>query len=170
VGIHIEPLYLAAVVAMWIAVYHVTYGLIGIARNPTLVCWSVGPFGVSVIALRQSPARRIVAQLAVAAATLASIANISLYVVEPPPIRGLGQSLTTHIAVIAIPVVALTLAHLWQLAREHRYPLWGEARVLAAVQRSLATGAHIFFTPMGRAFVRERFGATPPEFLQMVRY
>ncbi len=41
--------------------------------------------------------------------------------------------------------------------------------MLTAVQRGLATGARIYFTATGRAYLRERFGATPREFLSMVR-
>jgi hypothetical protein len=54
--------------------------------------------------------------------------------------------------------------------RARRYPLWGEARVMAQVQRSQATGATIIFTALGRSFLRDRFGVTPGEFTRMVRY
>ena len=170
VDLHIHALYLALIVLVWIAAYHVAYWLVALARDPSLVCWSVGPFGVSVVSLRRPPTRRLVTQFAVAAVVLAVLSYVSLYLLVPPPIAGLGRTFAAQVVTIAIPVVLITFARLFGVARDHRYPLWGEARVLTGVQRSLATGARIHFTPRGRVFLRERFGATPHEFLRMVRY
>jgi hypothetical protein len=47
-----------------------------------------------------------------------------------------------------------------------RFPLWGEARMLALVERSRALGSRVHFTSAGRQLLRERFGATPREFLR----
>lgn len=168
--LHIHAFYLTLVILVWIAAYHIAYWLVALARDPSLVCWSVGPFGMSVVSLRKPPARRVVAQLAVAAIVLTFFAYVSLYRLVPPPIAGLGTTPSAQIATLAIPVAIITCARLLIVARDHRYPLWGEARVLTGVQRSLATGARIYFTPRGRDFLRERFGATPHEFLRMVRY
>lgn len=167
--IHIHLFYLAAIVLIWIAVYHVTYWGVAAARDPALVCWSVGPFGMSVVSLREPPARRVLTQLVVAALALGVVTYATLFALQPPPIAGLGQAHRTQLLIVAIPVVALTIARITGVIRERRHPLWGEARVLAGVQRSLATGARIFFTPAGRTYLRDRFQATPPEFLRMVR-
>lgn len=168
--LHIHTLYLAFIVLVWIAAYHVAYWLVALARDPALVCWSVGPFGVSVVSLRRPPARRVLAQFAIAAIVLAIFSYVSLYLLEPAPVAGLGRTFAAQVVTVAIPVLLVTFIRLFGVARDHRYPLWGEARVLTGVQRSLATGARIYFTPRGRAFLRERFGATPHEFLRMVRY
>ena len=168
-AIHIHLVYFAAIVLLWIAVYHVAYWAVALARDPALVCWSVGPFGISVVSLREPRARRVLAQLVVAALALGAISYASLFTLQPPPIAGLSQAPRAELVVAAIPVVALTIARLVGVFRERRHPLWGEARVLAAVQRSLATGARVYFTPNGRAYLLERFHATPPEFLRMVR-
>lgn len=168
--LHIHVFYLTLVILVWLAAYHVSYWLVALARDPALVCWSVGPFGMSVVSLRKPPARRVLAQLCVAAVVLIFCTYVSLYRLVPPPIAGLGTSPSAQIATIAIPVVIISCARLLALARDHRYPLWGEARVLTGVQRSLATGARIYFTSRGRDFLRERFDATPHEFLRMVRY
>ncbi|HLZ23089.1 MAG TPA: hypothetical protein VKQ30_13290 [Ktedonobacterales bacterium] len=165
----IHLVYFAAIVLLWIAVYHIAYWAVALPRDPALVCWSVGPFGVTVVSLREPPARRVLAQLVVAALTLAAISYASLFALHPPPITGLSQAPRTQLVIIAIPVIVLTITRIVGVIRERRHPLWGEARVLTGVQRSLATGARIFFTPHGRAYLRERFQATPPEFLRMVR-
>lgn len=168
--LHIHALYLALIVLVWIAIYHVAYWLVALARDPALVCWSVGPFGMSVVSLRKPPTSRVVAQLFVAALVLTFFTYVSLYRLVPPPITGLGMTVSAQVVTIAIPVILISGARLLAVARDHRYPLWGEARVLTGVQRSLATGARVYFTPRGRAFLRERFDATPHEFLRMVRY
>lgn len=166
---HIHVFYFAAIMLVWIAVYHVAYWMVAITSDASLVCWSVGPFGISVVSLREPPVRRLLIQLGVAALSLAIICYATLFALQPPPIVGLSQAPREQIFIVAIPVAALTLARLVGVVRERRHPLWGEARVLAGVQRSLATGARIYFTPNGRAYLRERFQATPLEFLRMVR-
>lgn len=168
--LHIHTLYLALLVLVWIVTYHVVYWLVALAHDPSLVCWSVGPFGVSVVSLRRPPARRVFAQFSIAAAVVAFLSYVSLYRLVPPPVAGLSTAVAAQLATIMIPVLLITGARLFSVARDHRYPLWGEARVLTGVQRSLATGARVYFTPRGRDFLRERFGATPHEFLRMVRY
>ena len=67
VELHVQPIYLASVIALWIIFYNVVYWLVAIARDRSLVFWSVGPFGVTVASLHEPPARRIAAQLGMAA-------------------------------------------------------------------------------------------------------
>jgi hypothetical protein len=165
----IQPLYLAVIVVFWLIVYHLTYRLLSLAGDRSLVFWSLGPFGVSAVSLREPGAPRVVAQLLAAAGLLAVVCYVTLYLIVPPPIPGLSQAPLDRLAIVGAPVAAITLAHIFAVLRERRYPVWGEARVLSGAQRSVATGGRIFFTRAGRAFLRERYGATPGEFLTMVR-
>ncbi len=167
--IRIHALYLASVLLLWLATYHVAYWLAAIARDPDLVCLGVGPFGLSIISLREPPPRRVLAQFVFAALVLACVTYASLFVVQPPPIAGLDRAPSARLVAVLVPVAALSASRLFSVVRDRLYPIWGEARVLAGVQRGLATGARIYFTPAGRAFLRDRFGATPHEFLRMVR-
>jgi hypothetical protein len=169
VEIHIQPFYLASVIALWIIVYHTVFWLVGIVRDRSLVFWSVGPFGVTVASLREPPARRILAQLGMAALSLIALAYINLFLIVPPPISGLNPRLSSRLVTVAIPAIILTAGHTVGILRERLHPIWGEARVLARAQKSLATGARIYFTRAGRAFLRDRFDTTPNEFLHMVR-
>lgn len=165
----IHPLQLAVIVACWLVTYHVTYRLLSVARDPALVFWTVGPFGLATVSLREPKTSRVASQLLGAAAILAALCYATLYLATPPPIAGLGQAPLDRLVVVAAPVAAVTLAQLFGVLRERRSPLWGEARVLAIAQRSSALGSRIFFTRAGRIFLHERFGATPSEFLAMVR-
>ena len=168
-NVHINPIYLTGVILAWFIIYHLAYALIAIARDRSLVCWSIGPLGISAITLREPPARQVLTQLLVAALAVAGATYASLYLLEPPPISGLHQAVSAQLIAVLIPVALLTIWRLLSILRERRFPLWGEARVLASIQRSRATGALIVFTTLGRNFLRDRFGATPGEFLHTAR-
>ncbi|HEU5348182.1 MAG TPA: hypothetical protein VFU63_06185 [Ktedonobacterales bacterium] len=169
-SIHINPIYLTGVILAWFAIYHLAYALIAITRDRSLVCWSIGPLGISAVTLREPPISQVVAQLICAALAVAGTSYASLYLLTPPPIAGLEQTLSGQLVAMAIPVALLTLWRLLGIVRERRFPLWGEARVMASIQRSRASGALIVFTTLGRNFLRERFGATPGEFLRAARF
>jgi hypothetical protein len=170
VSIEVHAIYLMAVVVTWLVAYHAVYWLTALVRDPSLICWSVGLLGLRVVPLREPSLGQRLTQLLLAGTAVAALAYATLFVIQPSPLAGLDQAPSARALAVAIPVVALTLWRLLAILRERRFPLWGEARVMAAVQRSRATGALVVFTPAGRAFLRERFGATPHEFLRMVRY
>jgi hypothetical protein len=167
--IHIEPLYLLFMVVVWLFLYLAAYWIVAITRDPSLVCWAVGPFGVMTMSLREPPARHLVVQFVAAASVLAAAVYTSLFVVHPAPIAGLRDSLGVQITAVAVPVIIATVGRLAALLVSRRFPLWGEARVLTGIHRSAALGARVYFTPQGRAYVRDRFGITPHEFLRLVR-
>lgn len=169
VSIHIEPLYLCIDIVVWMLMYHATYRIVGVMRDPSLVCWAVGPFGVTPISLREPSVKNRIAQFVLAAAIMMAAVYVSLFGVMRAPISGPDISGAMRLLVAVVPVVIATVIRLFLLALSRRYPLWGEARVLTRVQRSVALGARIYFTRRGRMFLRERFGATPHEFLRMVR-
>ena len=168
--VHIYPLYLLVVVLLWLLVYHIAFWTVALIRNPSLVCWSLGPFGITVVSLRQPSLLRLVTQLAISAVALGCTDYASLYLLMPPPIAGLARDASLRALAIALPIFVLSAFHIFGAIRARLHPLWGEARVMSSVQRSLATGARVYFTPMGRTFLRERFDATPAEFLRMVRF
>jgi hypothetical protein len=51
--------------------------------------------------------------------------------------------------------------------RDLRYPLWGEARILCSLQFLRASWASIHFTPFGLSYLRDHFGSSPSELLQV---
>lgn len=168
-SLHINTVYLIVVMLIWLLIYHIVYAAVAIARDPSLICWGVGPFGFTVIGMRRPTWGQALVRLLVAGMALGVVAFISLFVARPAPISGLPQMLSDRLALVSALVALATILRVLGSVRDWRFPLWGEARVLASVQRSIATGAILFFTPLGRAFLRERFGATPNEFLQTIR-
>lgn len=167
--ITVNPIYLASAVVAWMVVYHAAFCLVALARDRSLICWSLGPLGFSVIALREPPVRQVAVQLLAGGVAAAVAVYATLFVVHPAPVNGLDTLDYGPLLAVAVPVAAFTVARVALLFADLRTPLWGEARVLARVQRSMATHALVVFTPAGRAFLAERFGATPTEFMHQVR-
>ncbi|HLY31254.1 MAG TPA: hypothetical protein VKQ36_09505 [Ktedonobacterales bacterium] len=168
-GGHINLFYLVLVTLGWVLVYQAIYWALAIVRDPSLICWGVGPFGLIIVTLRKpGPGLRLI-QLVAAGLALASVADASLFLARPGPITGLSQTPLAELGVVALVVALATGVRLLANVRMQRFPLWGEARVLATVQQNVARGAILVFTPLGRAFLRERFGATPGEFIQTMR-
>jgi hypothetical protein len=168
-GPHINLLALAITVFACLLAYHLAYRLAIILRDPTLVYWGVGPLGMTAVTLRRPPASVRLGQFFYGALAMAAALYLALFVARPAPIAGLMPNSETLLFAVLGPIAAVTLAALIAQLLARRYPLWGEARVLSSAQRSLALGSALFFTPLGRAFLHDRFNATPSEFIQIIR-
>ena len=168
-GVHLNPLYLIVTAAVWLLMYHLVYRFALILRDPALICWGVGPLGMIAISLRKPRPSLLIAQFVYAALAMGCVVYFSLFVVQPAPISGLPHTGGAILTLVVAPVALVTLIALLAQARGRRYALWGEARVLSATQRATALGVILFFTPLGRAFLHDRFNATPSEFLQTIR-
>jgi hypothetical protein len=168
-GIHINPLYLTLTVLACLLAYHIAYRFAVILRDPSLVYWGVGPLGVTAVTLRRPRVSLRLAQFFYGALAMAASIYLALFVARPAPVTGLTSDGETLMVAVAAPVALVTLVALVAQLWASRHPLWGEARVLSAAQRSLALGSSLFFTPMGRAFLHDRFNATPSEFIQIIR-
>lgn len=168
-GVHLNPIYLIIAAAAWLLIYRLVYQLALILRDPSLVCWGVGPFGMTTISLRKPRAMLMAAQFFSAALAMGCVVYFSLFVTQPAPVSGLPHTGKAILLTVVAPVALVTLITLLAQARGRRYALWGEARVLSAVQRATTLGALLYFTPLGRAFLHDRFNATPSEFIQTIR-
>jgi hypothetical protein len=73
-----------------------------------------------------------------------------------------------EIAVIVIGVLLSSTLDFVNALRDLRYPLWGEARILQNMQLLRTTWASIHFTPFGLSYLRDRFGSSPTELLQVL--
>ncbi|HEY7780925.1 MAG TPA: hypothetical protein VIC85_12000 [Ktedonobacterales bacterium] len=166
VALHVHALYLTGWVIIWLATYQLACWLVAAARREAPLCWIVGPLGISAVHLRAPSRGALLLELALPPVLVTAVCYASLYVIQPGPISGLAPTLAPRLAVV---VLTLAVVGGWRVLRalgELRFPVWGEAGVLARVQRSRALGALVHFTPAGRDFLRDRFGATPREFLR----
>lgn len=168
-AVHINSLYLVGVVVIWALLYHFVYRLALILREPSLICWGVGPLGVTAISLRKPSPAVMVSQFIYAGLAMACAVYFTLFVAQPTPVRGLPMTGTAILAAVGGPVALMTLVTGLAQTRQRLHPLWGEAHVLIAVQRARALGALLIFTTLGRTFLHDRFNATPTEFLQTLR-
>jgi hypothetical protein len=156
-------------VIVCLAVYQIACWLMLLLPRRSLIGWSVGPLGIRAIALGKPARHVLVAQFLAPVLVLAGISYADLYIDHPWALGGLdhrpaARALTT-LAALVVGVLLQALRFMGDL----RFPIWGDARVLATVQRSRALGGVVLFTARGRAYLSERFGATPREFLLSVR-
>ena len=166
---HINILSLIIAVFACLLAYHLAYRLALILRDPTLVYWGVGPLGMTAVTLRRPSVAVRLGQFIYGALAMAVAIYLSLFVAHPAPIEGLTATRQTLLLAVLGPVALVSVIALVAQLWTRRYSLWGEAHVLSSAQRALALCSIIFFTPLGRAFLHERFNATPAEFTQTIR-
>jgi hypothetical protein len=161
-----SALYLVGVVVVLLATYQLAGWLVAHLHQRSLVCWSVGPLGVSAVYLRPPSLLSRVIEAAVPAAAVAGVSYLMLYQVAP---SALLVALNVPLRRVGLLLISAALAAGLQGIRlfgDLCFPLWGEARMLALVERSRTLGSRVHFTPAGRQLLRDRFGATPHEFLR----
>ncbi len=153
---------------LWIGLHEAGYLLLGLARRRIMICWSIGPLGIATTYAREPGSAFLLLQLLAPAALAALFLRFALFGTMPPPILGLPAGALAQWLTVLLSLALTSGVRAVMLARDWRYPIWGEARLLRSVAWCRATGAAIFFTAFGRAFLRERFQVTPREFLQTV--
>ena len=167
-GLEVHALQLLWSLVFWITLHEAVYLLLGISQRRLLVCWSIGPLGVTTTYAHEPGRGFLIAQLLAPAVLAALFLRFSLFESTPPPVLYLPQGVLAQVITVLASVILTSSIRAMMLVRDWRYPLWGEARLLRSVSWCRATGAVIYFTAFGRAFLRERFQATPREFLQTV--
>ncbi len=165
-GLQIHLLQLLSMLAFWIALHEGAYLLLGILHRRSLVCWSIGPLGTTTTYLQKPGQGFLLLQLLAPAILAALFLRFCLFETMPPPIASLPDGTLAQALTMGFSVLCTSTFRALMLVRDWRYPLWGEARVLRSVSWLRATGAFIYFTAFGQAFLRERFEATPHEFLR----
>lgn len=163
---HVHPLPMVWAMVVWGATYLLASWLVAMTQRKMLVCWSVGIFGLMVVYLRAPSLLFRTAQVTIPAMLVSIACYASLYLSRPEPIVGLDQQSAARLLVFCGAFAIVGGLELARVIGDLRFPLWGEARVMALVQRSRALGGLIHFTPAGCRFLRERFGATPREFVR----
>jgi len=166
VQVHVIQLFWSLL--LWIGLHEATYLLLGMLARRALACWSIGPLGIATTYLRDPGRLFLLAQLLAPAVLAALFLRFTLFQATPAPIRHLPDGALAQVLAIFISLVLTSGIRAALLARDWRFPLWGEARLMRGVSWGRATGAVIFFTAAGRAFLRERFHVTPREFLQTI--
>src|SRR5579863_2228745 len=111
-ALRVHALYLLWVVVLWLAIYQAAYWAVTMTRRRSLVCWSVGLFGVAALYLTKPPLPLRLAQLAVPALLVGGASYVSLYVLQPAPISGLDQQPLARLATVATAALVVSLVQL----------------------------------------------------------
>lgn len=164
--LQVHTLQLFEFLAFWLALHEGTYLLLGMLRRRSLVCWSIGLLGAATTYVRTPGRLFALLQLLLPAILAAGFLRFSLFAVTPGPIENLPHGTLAQALTVVFSLLFTSATRALMLLRDWRYPLWGEALVMRNLSWSRATGAFIYFTAFGRAYVRDRFQATPREFLQ----
>jgi hypothetical protein len=169
VPIAVHPVELTALILLWILAYVGTCLMLTALRADPPVGWSVGPFGISAIFLRAPSALYCLWQLLLPALVAALVLYFGLFYTSPPPILGLPHTPGAEVVAVLVGAVGMSGGNMRRIVRDVRYPLWGEARMLHAVQHARALGGKVYFTTFGRIYLREEFDTTPQDLLQALR-
>lgn len=155
-------------VFLWLLTMQLLTVVLAQLGGRALIAWNISMLGVAAIYLRRPPAVMRFLQLVGPLAGAALAAYLLLRDRVVPPISNLPDTLWVRAAVALGGSLLLGLPRLLGALREARFPLWGEARVLDRLARG-APGQITYFTASGRTYLRDRFNATPEEFLRTVR-
>lgn len=166
--IQVHPLSLLALLVLGLLTMQALALLLAPTPGRSLLAWSVGVLGISAIYLRKPNAALRFLQLFLPLAGMASVIY-GVLTVQPLPVTGLADGPTTHRLLDATLALVLSLPRLLGALHELRFPLWGEARMIDRVARGQTLGTNFYFTAAGRVYLRDRFGASPDEFLRIVR-
>ncbi len=161
--VHLLPL--VSLLLVWVAVYQLLALLVAQLSRGSLVAWSLGVFGINAIYLYKPHALVRLLQFTLPMVG-AGVASFWLVRMQTVVLSGVPNTKATQIAIAAVETVVLSLPRWLGALAELRFPLWGEARFIDRVARGQGT---ITFTTMGRAYIRQRFSASPEEFLRIVR-
>jgi hypothetical protein len=162
----VHPAELTTVILLWILAYALTYLLVSSLRADPLIGWSIGPFGISTIFLREPSWPYRLLQLFLPAIVAALVMDLGLFHLTPPPIPSLPHTPAAEVPIAVLSGLAVSSGSIRRIVRDLRYPLWGEARMLHTLHHVRSLGGKVFFTAFGRIYVREAFGTTPQDFLQ----
>jgi len=162
---HVQIIALVSLIVVWLAVFQVLVLLFAQLARGALAAWHLSFLGVTTIYLRKPNALvrflQFVSPLLGAASAVYWLGRL-----QPILISNLPATKYLHLAVAAATTLILGAPRIFGALYELRYPLWGEARFIDRVARTPST---IAFTAVGRAYIRERFDATPEEFVRIVR-
>lgn len=163
-AVHLVPL--VSLLLVWIAAYQLLALIVAQLSRGSLVAWSLGIFGINAIYLYKPHALVRLLQFTLPLIG-AGVATFWVARIQTALISGLPNTKATQIGIAVAETLVLSLPRWIGALAELRYPLWGEARFLDRVARGQG---NITFTAIGRAYIRQRFAATPAEFLRIVRH
>jgi hypothetical protein len=156
---------LIAFLVLWPGLVVCSRLLISSLRNDPLICWAVGPLGITMLYLSELSSPFIILSVFLPAIVSGVVLYFGLFSMLPSPLE-LPHRLLIEIPLIAFGILLTSAFDILNALRDLRHPLWGEARVLRTLQFLRVSWTSIHFTNFGITFLRDHFGTTPTELLQ----
>jgi hypothetical protein len=156
---------LIAFLLLWPGLVVCSRLLISSLRNDPLICWAIGPLGLTTLYLSELSSPFILLSALFPAIISGVILYFGLFSTLPSPLQ-LPHRLLIEIPVIAIGVILTSAFDLLTALRDLRHPIWGEARILRTIQFLRASWASIHFTTFGITFLRDHFDSNPTDLLK----
>jgi hypothetical protein len=167
-GIHVNSfLGLGGFLLVWIILFECAHLLVAMMRDDPPIAWAIGPLGLTTLFVYEPTALYIVLDALLPALVSGSVLYIGLFTSLASPIA-IPRHLLIEIIVVAVGVLITSTRDFVITLRDLRYPLWGEARILRSIQILHASWATIHFTAFGLSYLRDHFGNTPTDILQVV--
>lgn len=152
---------------VWIGLFECTHVLIALLRGDRLIGWAIGPFGVTTMFLHQPSSAYILLNTFIPGLISGFVVYLGFFTSFPPPFY-VPRTILYKIVIVALGVLLTSTSDFINALRDMRYPLWGEARILRRLQLLHASWASIHFTRFGLSYLRDQFGATPKDLLQVL--
>lgn len=157
---------LIILLGIWMILCELAHVVVLLWRREPLVGWAVGPFGLTLLSLREPSLLSIWLDVICPACVSIGVLVVGLF--SPlSPIKFAAEPLT-KVLIVVFGVILASAADLTNALRDLRYPLWGEARVLRTMQLLRANWSKVHFTPFGHSYVRTRFGSNPADLLRLL--
>jgi len=156
---------LVAFLLLWPILVVCSRLLISSLRNDRLICWAIGPLGVTTLYLSELSTPFIVLSVLFPAIVSGIVLYFGIFSILPSPLM-LPHRPLVEIPVIAVGVILTSAFDIMNALRDLRHPLWGEARVLRTIQFLRASWASIHFTAYGITFLRDHFDSSPRDLLK----
>ena len=164
-SIHISNvLSLVVFLVLWIVLCECAHIFVMLLRREPLLGWAVGPFGVTLMVLREPSLLYIWLDVLFPALVSGSVLYMGLFTPLSPMI--IPDHPFIKLVLLACGLLITSSSNLINALRDVHYPLWGEARVLRTIQLLQSTWARIHFTSFGHSYVLSHFGSNPAELLQ----
>lgn len=151
---------------LWYMLFECAHLLVMLLRHGPLIGWGISPFGFTFLSLHEPSTFYIWLNVFFPAFVSGLVLYLGLF--SPVALVHLPLSLLLEILIVGFGVLFSSTLDFLNALRDVRFPLWGEARVLWTLQTLQAGWSAIHFTPFGRTYLRDHFGASPTELLRVM--
>ena len=161
-GVNVPGLIL--LLLLWLLLFKGARLLVMLFRHDPLVGWAIGPLGITIMFVHEPTMLFIWLSVLCPAIVSGSVLYVGLFTSLSPVT--LSHTLVMQVVGMGCGVLLSIAGDVFKVFQDHRYPLWGEARMLRSIQWLRATWARVHFTPFGYSYLNDHFGSSPTDLWQ----